>query len=122
MTNDEYFRQATKDASILKGQVLVRAELSNDAGDGHVPARALANGLVFAVQRYLGQNSNEYDVDLFMEVNGHQPSDIESWSVNILAGLRLRAFPEEDRLAMYASAVDSAVNLIRSSSTLAWGR
>jgi hypothetical protein len=122
MANNDHFRLATEDVSALKGQVLARAELSNDAADGHVAARALANALIFAVQQYLEQNSNEHDVDLFMEVNGAQPADVDSWPVNIIAGLRFRAFPEEDRLTICASAVDEAVNLVRSSSPLAWGR
>jgi hypothetical protein len=122
MLNDELYRMAAADASMLQGQVFSAAGITRDAGDRHVAARALGNALVVVVQEYLEQNSNEHDLELFFEVNGRQPDDIESWPVNILAGLKMRKLESGDLHGIYERAVQTAVKFVQSSSSLAWGR
>jgi hypothetical protein len=121
MSTDDTYLLAAADASMLQDRILVAAEIP-DHTDGGVAARALGNALVAVVQEYLERVSNEHDVELFCEVNGAQPEDVASWPVNILAGLRLRRTPPDDRHSICQSAVETAVRYVRASSSLAWGR
>ncbi|GAA4572577.1 hypothetical protein GCM10023176_35800 [Micromonospora coerulea] len=116
MSSDDLYRMAAMDAKMLQDRILTAAGSAIDVSDGHAPAQALADALLAVVQDYLGQTSNEYDVELFLEVNGRQPEDIASWPVNILAGLILRQTPMADRHAICESAVQIAARRLRSSS------
>jgi hypothetical protein len=122
MPDSDYYKLGAEDAVLLERSVLAGAGLAADVGDGHVAARALANALVIIVQEYLEINSDEHDVELFFEVNGSPPPDIQTWPTNILAGLRFRRFPDEDRARLLERAVNVAVELIRSASPLAWAK
>jgi hypothetical protein len=122
MPDDDPYTLAAVDASILQQRIQSETGIANDAGDGHVAARALANALVIVVQEYLEENSNEHDLDLFLEVNGRQPDDVASWPASILAGLRFRRISPEHWQSICERAVETAIRFVQSSSSLAWGR
>lgn len=113
MSSDDLYRMAAMDAKTLQDRILSAAGNSVDVSDGRVAALALANALLSVVQEYLERTSDEHDVELFLEVNGRQPDDAGSWPVNILAGLRLRRTPAEDRRSICERAVQLAVRRLR---------
>ncbi|WFE56937.1 hypothetical protein [Micromonospora sp. WMMD712] len=112
---DDLYRVAALDAKLLQDRILAAAGSAIDVSDGRVAAQALAEALLSVVQDYLARTSEEYDVELFFEVNGRRPDDITSWPVNILAGLRHRRTPAADRHAICESAVQIAARRLRSS-------
>ncbi|WP_110561801.1 hypothetical protein [Micromonospora arborensis] len=116
MSSDDLYRMAAMDAKMLQDRILTAAGRTIDVSDGHAVAQALADALLAVVQDYLTRTSNEYDVELFLEVNGSKPESITSWPVNILAGLSLRRIPTADRHAMCESAVQIAARRLRSTS------
>jgi hypothetical protein len=121
MLEDEPYKTAAVDASMLQNRVLAAAGITKDDGDGHVAARATANALIVVVMEYLERTSNEHDVELFFEVNGRQPDEIEFWPINILAGLKMRQIKPDDLRVIYDQVVQTAKNYVSSSSPLAWG-
>jgi hypothetical protein len=77
---------------------------------------ALGEVLVIAVQRYLTQVSNEWDVELFFETYGRPPRDGSSWSTAIIDGLNSRTdFRDSDRKELVQEAIDGAVSLLNRS-------
>lgn len=113
MSSDDLYRTAAMDAKTLQDRILTAAGNGIDVTDGRPAARALAEGLLAVVQDYLERTSNEHDVELFLEVNGTEPSDVTSWPVTILAGLMLRRIPVADRHAMCERAVQIAGRRLR---------
>ena len=116
MSSDDLYRMAAMDAKMLQDRILTAAGSAIDVSDGRPAALALAEALLGVVQDYLEQTSNEYDVELFLEVNGTQPSEVTSWPVNILAGLILRRTPAADRHSICERAVQIAARRLRASS------
>ena len=110
---DDLYRLAALDAKTLQDRILSAAGTAIDVSDGSVAALALANALLAVVQEFLERTSDEYDVELFFEVNGRQPDDVASWPVNILAGLRLRRTPADDWHAICERAVQVAVRRLK---------
>lgn len=106
LSADDAFRLAAVDATMLRDRI-------SAAGDP-VESTALANALLAVVQEYLERTSNEYDLELFLEVNGRRPEDLASWPVTILAGLRLRRTPSDEYRAICERAVEIAVRRGRS--------
>lgn len=78
---------------------------------------ALAEALVAVVQRYLGQVSDHWDVDLFFETYGRPPRDGSSWSGAIIDGLVFRKdISDGDRRDLINECKQKAVDfLIRDS-------
>lgn len=116
MSSDDLYRTAAMDAKTLQDRILTAAGSSIDVSDGNMVAQALADALLAVVQEYLERTSTEYDVELFLEVNGRRPDDVTSWPVNILAGLVHRRTPAADRHSLCESAVQIAARRLRSSS------
>jgi hypothetical protein len=81
----------------------------------------LGNGLIAVVQEYLEQNSTEDDLELFFEVHGRQPPDLDSWPQNILADLERHRIPLSERFVIQEQAVELAVKYVTTRSPLAWG-
>lgn len=121
MPYDDFRALAVADAASLQEQILSKAEIADEEGNGLVVARSLANALIAVGQNFLARTSTEDDVELFFEVYNRQPEDIASWPVTILAGLRMKKLTPEDWQFICASAAETAVRYIRSHSTLAWG-
>lgn len=77
---------------------------------------ALGEVLVIAVQRYLTQVSNEWDVELFFETYGRPPRDGSSWSTAIIDGLNSRTdFPDSGKQELIQESIDGAVRLLNRS-------
>ena len=77
---------------------------------------ALGEVLVIAVQRYLTQVSNEWDVELFFETYGRPPRDGSRWSTAIIDGLKFRSdFPDSDKQELVQESIDAAVRLLNGS-------
>ncbi|MER5456079.1 hypothetical protein ABT008_14970 [Micromonospora sp. NPDC002389] len=112
---DDRCRLASVDATMLQDRIAAAVEAAADS-DPEIFVLELSVALLAVVQDYLVQTSNDYDLELFLEVNGTPPTDVSTWPVNILAGLRLRRTPSDDYRSICESAVDAAVRRIRSSS------
>ncbi|GAA4674783.1 hypothetical protein [Phytohabitans rumicis] len=120
MADDELRGQSTGDAQTLQTRILGAVNLENDAIHQRVVARALGNALVVVVQEYLEGNSSPEDVELFFEVHGHEPTDVDVWPAEILADLG-RQIPADARRDIRDRALEAALQYVRSSSPLAWG-
>ncbi|WP_327006608.1 hypothetical protein OHA72_04615 [Dactylosporangium sp. NBC_01737] len=121
MIDNELIAQSAADAARLESEILAAAGRAPKGADELIAVRALANALVVVVQEYLEQHSNAEDVELFFEVHGRQPDDIEAWPANILADLSRHRIPADDRSTINVRAVRTATGYIRDSSPLALG-
>ncbi len=113
---EDGYRLAAVDALRLLDRIMAATDTGADEESRHGCALALGTALLAVVQEYLERTSNDHDVELFLEVNGRQPEEMVAWSVNILAGLRLRRIPTVEYRSICDSAVEVAARRLHSSS------
>lgn len=91
-------------------EVRAAAGLPDDAEATSRADAALGEALVAVVQRYLGEVSDHWDVDLFFDTYGRPPRDGSSWSNAIIDGLVFRKdISDEDRQALITECKEKAV-------------
>jgi hypothetical protein len=75
--------------------------------------RALGDGLVTEIQKYLDDVSTGDDVELFFEVHGRPSKDERGWVLAMLADLRRHGLDSNEAAPLVQRAIDRAITQLR---------